>query len=171
MRAVGKVVRKFIFAHLYLPHVNSDTSAAFATGHFSTPQSAQAWASKTMQRENVKLALYEQSLKSVQTKGFIRGHRAIMDLLAMPTHKDHFKAVEFVMAHSGMQVQNVTRHIIEDTRETKDIVRMAIDYARSLGDERLAYKLLGNSVPKDVIDAEFVVVSSDDGTAGLEDLL
>ena len=78
----------------------------------------------------------------------------------------------------GMRIEDLCAAAVEESDNAAANLLLArlggpkavTTYARSLGDEMLAYKLLGNSVRKEVIDAEFEEVH-DDGKTGLEDLL
>lgn len=156
MRLCTENERKFIVALVELGARNA-TQAAMMLGTFTTRESAAVSACRWKNNERVKNALKEWTQHALEGDVHL-AQRALREIISDPLHKDRFKAVQELFNRNGMLVETVQRHIIEDTRDTREIVRAAIDYARSLGDAQLAYKLLGTSVPKDVIDAEFTEV-------------
>ncbi len=166
MRACTENERKFIVA-LVERGARNRTQAAMMLGNYATRESAQVVAHRWFHSERVQLALKEWTQKALEGDVYL-ARRALREIISDPMHKDRFKAVQELFNRNGMLVETITRHVVEDNRATKDIIRTAIDYARSLGDERLAYKLLGPSYKKEAIDAEFVEI---DGSEGLEDLL
>lgn len=169
MRICSVPQREFIVA-LFQTGCKNYSDAAFLTGRYKSRDVAQAASSRWMSNPKV-LAALDEYTRMTMKMGLPLAHRALMELVVgADSDAVRFKAAVELFNRNGHLVETVSRHIIEDTRDTKEIVKIAIDYARSLGDPALAYKLLGNSVPKNIIDAEFVEVR-DDGTNGLEDLL
>lgn len=161
--------REFVVA-LFQTGARNQTDAAQLTGRYSNRDSANAAAARWMAKPRVVAALDEYT--HVQMKmGLPLATKALLDLVIDASEPAiRFKAAQELFNRNGHLIATVQRHIIEDSRDTKDIVLAAIAYARDLGDERLAYKLLGNSVRKEVIDAEFAEVATD-GSDGLEDLI
>lgn len=173
MLACTPLERKFVVA-LVEGHARNHTQAALMAGKYTSRQSAGAAAWRWMASQRVLLALKEWTQHAMEGDVYL-GRRALREIVSDPMHKDRFKAVVELFNRNGMLVETVQRHIVEDRRDTREIVLAAIDMARQLGDPRLAYKLLGNSVPTDIIDAEFSEVKEtvkvETGSEGLEDIL
>lgn len=171
MAACSELQRKFIVALVELGADNY-TRAALMTGHFSTEASAQAWSSRMMHSQKVLSGLREHTELAI--KGDVHlARRALMEIAKDPLHKDRLKAAVELFNRNGMIVETVQRHIVQDDRETKEIIRSAIEYAKQAGVDPKA--LLGNSFnEKDFIDAEFTEVSPKQpamSSDGLEDVL
>lgn len=163
MRECTVAEREFVVA-LFQTGARNYTEAALMTGRFESKESAQAAGSRWMSKPRVLMAL-DEFTRLTMKGGLATSTKALMEIASDVMHKDRFKAAVEILNRNGHLVETVSRHIIEDNRDVSEIVKVAIQYARQLGDPSLAYKLLGNSVPKDVIDAEFEEVDE------LEDLL
>jgi len=166
MRAARPLARKFVVALVELG-AESYTRAALMTGHFATKESAQAWSSREMRNPKVREALREWTQTAMEGDVYL-GRRALREIVSDPMHKDRLKAVDMLFNRNGMLVETVQRHIVEDSRSTREMIIEAVQLARKNGiDPRT---LLGPNIPKDILDAEFTEVP-DDGSEGLEDLL
>jgi len=114
-----------------------------------------------------------------QEKFRIAGYKAVtalMEIVKDPTHKDHFKAIERVLAQNGMIAAVQIEHNHNVTVTEKDQVEKVVALARRLGMDPRA--LLG-SAGVEYVDAEFTEVKPEltalpepaMSSAGLEDLL
>lgn len=160
MRDCTEAEREFVVA-MFQTGAQNYTQAALATGRFGTRESAQMAGSRWMARPRVLLAL-DEFTRITMKGGLATSTKALLEIANDPMHKDRFKASVEILNRNGHIVETVSRHIVEDVRDTKEIIRMAVEYAKRLGDQSLAYKLLGNAVPKEVLDAEFTEVKEDD---------
>lgn len=165
MLACTPAERAFAYAWVF-GGSKSQKEAAIAAGFSNTGDSAKTKGSELMRRPTVQAAIEELSRGLMRTEG----PASIREIIRLRDHaadeRVRLKAAQDLLDRCGLgavQQSHVTVEHVDD-RETKEIVAAAIEYARHLGDARLAYKLLGDSVPKDVIDAEFVEIAADVST-------
>lgn len=137
------------------------TAAARRAGYGSesaTPQQAAACC-KTAGHRNVHDPDIQAAIRELAHERFrVAGYEAAQALMAMVRdagHKDHFKAVERVLAQNGMVAAVQIEHNHKHTMTEKDQVEHLVKLARQLGmDPRT---LLG-SAGVAYVDAEFVEV-------------
>lgn len=125
---------------------------------------------------NIQDAIRELAHERFRTTGYA-ATAALMELVKDPSHKDHFKAIERILAQNGMIAAVQIDHNHKHTLTEKDQVEQVVALARRLGmDPRT---LLG-SAGVEYVDAEFTEVPQKELTAleppamssaGLEDLL
>lgn len=160
------------------------TAAARRSGYgkdSATPQQA-AQACKTAGHRNVHDPDIQAAIRELAHERFrVAGYQAAAALMALvkdTSHKDHFKAIERVLAQNGMvaavQIDHNHKHTMTEADQVEKLVRLA----KQLGMDPRA--LLG-SAGVEYIDAEFVEVKTPAqltapeepgmSSAGLEDLL
>lgn len=157
------------------------TAAARRAGYGSesgTPaQAAQACKTaghRNVHDEDIQAAIRELAHERFRVAGY-QAAAALMALVKDTSHKDHFKAIERVLAQNGMIAAVQIDHNHKHTVTEKDQIERVVALARRLGmDPRT---LLG-SAGVDYVDAEFTEVlpltalpEPAMSAAGLEDLL
>lgn len=184
MLKISPQQRAWVMAYLDANDENA-SAAARRSGYgkdSATPEQAKRAATVSGYRNSHDPDILEAIRELAQEKFRISGYKAVaalMSIVADPTHKDHFKAVERVLAQNGMvaavQIDHNHKHSVDEKQQIEAVVRLA----RQLG---LDPRTLLGSAGVDYVDAEFTDVISAEkeltslpapamSSAGLEDLL
>jgi hypothetical protein len=161
MLKISPQQRAWVMAYLDANDENA-SGAARRSGYgkdSATPAQAQEAQKRAGYRnvhsEDVLEAIRELAQEKFRISGF-KAVAALMEIVKDPTHKDHFKAIERVLAQNGMvaalQVEHNHKHSLDEAQQIEKVVQLA----RRLGmDPRT---LLGTA-GVEWVDAEFVDVT------------
>lgn len=160
MRACTPAMQRFVIALLTRGDDNY-TEAALQAG--ISPITAQSYGSRLAHHPKIAAAIREEADKRMRGAGILAASQ-MMKIAMDLHHKDCYKACDRLLSQSGLMVETVQRHIIEDHRSDKELEQAIILLAKRNG--LAPEKLLGRPP---VEDAEFEEVEGSMG--GLEDLL
>jgi len=164
MKACNESERRFVIAMLEIGGGNATESAIMA-GYGNSRQAAQVAGSLVQRRPRVQAAIREEADRRLRGSAILAAS-VLVEIAQDKFHKDRFKAASELLNRSGLMVESVQRHIIEDHRTDSEIEQAILTLAKKHGLDPA--KLLGRKV--DAIDAEFTEVEQ--GSAeGLEDIL
>lgn len=170
------------WVHAFLDAGDENATAAARRAQYGKEGTAhqKAQACKQAGYHNIHNPLVQDAIRELAHEKFrVAGYLATAQLMALvkdPSHKDHFKAIERVLAQNGMVAAVQIEHNHKHTVTEKDQVEMVVKLAKRLGmDPRT---LLG-SAGVEWVDAEFEEVKEPltqlaapaMSSAGLEDLL
>jgi phage terminase small subunit len=155
--------RKFVIALVETGGDNAAQAARFA-GCATGREAQAAWEWK--RRPRVLAAIREMAEFQLRA-GALLGASAMIEIARDPLHKDRLKAADRLMERAGMLVIQRSEHIVEDRRETKEIIAGLKDLAERAG---IPLETILGKGAKDVVDGEYEDVD-DSSTEGLEDLL
>lgn len=92
--------------------------------------------------------------------GALLGASAMIEIARDPMHKDRLKAADRLMERAGMLVVQRSEHVIEDRRETKEILAGLKDLAARAGIP--LDTIIGKRGAAEAIDGEFTEVECDE---------
>jgi len=184
---ISPIQRAWVMA--YLEAGDENASAAARRAGYGQGKGDHAHACKQAGYRNVHDPDVQEAMRELAQERFrIAGYKAVQRLMQIvedPTHKDHFKAIERVLAQNGMIAALQVEHNHKVTVTESEQVKQVVALARRLG---LDPKTLLGSAGVEYVDAEFEDVTSADhaeqmvpaltapeepamSSAGLEDLL
>ncbi len=162
MLKISPQQRAWVAAYLEANDENA-SGAARRSGYgkdSGTPEQAKE-AQKRAGYRNVHDADVLEAIRELAQEKFrVAGYKAVaalMEIVKDPTHKDHFKAVERVLAQNGMVAALQVDHNHKHSVTEKDQIATVVALARKLG---LDPRTLLGSAGVEWVDAEFVDVTS-----------
>lgn len=167
MRACTEGQRRFVVALLDTGGQNH-TKAAELAGYGGTDGSRRVAAYHLARHPNVIAAVREEADRRLRG-GAILGASVMIEIASDPMHKDRFKAADRLLGSAGLNLETVSRHIIEDHRSDNELLLAIAAIAKKNGLD--PSKLLGRPLETEVVDAEFSEVTKQENFDGLEDIL
>lgn len=168
MRACTEGQRKFVLALLDTGGGNY-TKAAEIAGYAGTPGSIRVTGHQLAHHPKVIAAAREEADRRLRG-GAILGASVMIEIASDPMHKDRFKAADRLLGSAGLNLETVSRHIIEDHRSDNELLLAIAAIAKKNGLD--PSKLLGRPLETEVVDAEFSEVNEpEESFEGLEDIL
>lgn len=171
MRACSEGQRRFVLALLETGGDNY-TKAAMIAGYAGTPGSIRVTGHQLAHHPKVIAAAREEADRRLRG-GAILGASVMIAIASDPMHKDRFKAADRLLGSAGLNIETVSRHIIEDHRSDNELLLAIAAIAKKNGLD--PSKLLGRPLEAEVVDAEFTEVGTidtvEESFEGLEDIL
>jgi len=167
MRACTEGQRKFVIALLESGGTNHAKAAA-AAGYGGSENAQRVAGHRLAHNPNVIAAAREEADRRLRG-GAILGASVMIEIASDPMHKDRFKAADRLLGSAGLNLETVSRHIIEDHRSDNELLMAIATIAKKNGLD--PSKLLGRPLDKDIVDAEFTEVEAQESFDGLEDIL
>lgn len=134
------------------------TRAARMAGYGNTEESTRVAAHRLTHAPKIIAAIKEEADRQMQA-GILVGSNALLAIAQDTMHKDRFKAAVALLDRGGLQIVTQHKVIVQDDRADREIMRDIVELAKQQGiDPKM---LLGQNIPKDVIDAEFTEVTDE----------
>src|ERR1700744_1660602 len=114
MKACTEPQRRFIIALLETGGQNYGKAAAIA-GHGGTELASRVAGHRLAHNPKIIAAAREEADRRLRG-GAILGASVMIEIASDPMHKDRFKAADRLLGSAGLNLETVSRHIIEDHR-------------------------------------------------------